>query len=349
MGLGSVAEPDDGNLQQADALALSPAEHRQLLSEIADDVRAARSSGDLPAGLERELDETFARHAPVGALDDELDQLLRRVEASAHVNAHVPTGSNVPGGAHVKLLILRAIAWCLAWLAGQTSTFAGLTTRVLHILDDRVTAIESSVGLPDPATVSRLAGAGPIAAADALAALGPLLEGGPRGRVLVARGGDGGLCRALVDAGHDAYLVEPDADAAFEAASLGLDARPGTAAAHLRRLPPASLTAVVLVGDIDLLPVASRLQLARLAAASVQPGGVVAVLSADPVAWGTGATAVAADLAATPPWKPATWAAVLADTGLLALPPVVLPDGHLAAARSAGPAVAPSIGRLASP
>lgn len=320
----------------AEALALTPAEHRTLLAEIADEVRAKRASGDLPADLEHELDEAFARHAPPGALEDELNEVLRHVEARAHVNTHVPTGSNVPGGAFVKLLILRAIGWCLAWLAGQTSAFAGLTARVLHILDDRVTDLESTVGLPDPAVVSRLAGPGPVSAVDAAAALGTALEGCPPGRVLVARGGDGHLCRDLISAGYDAYLVEPDAEAAFEAASLGLDARPGTALAHLRRLPPASLAAAVLVGDVDVLPVASRLQLARLATPALVPGGILAVVGADPVAWGSGPTEVAADLAAAPPWRPATWAAVLADAGLLARPPVILAGGFLVAGRSPG-------------
>ena len=331
-----MAEAEDGEAGTAAELALTPAEHRALLAEIAEDVRAKRAAGDLPVGLERELDEAFARHAPAGALDDELDQVLRRVESSAHVSSHVPTGSNVPGGAQVKLLILRAIGWCLAWLAGQTSTFAGLTARVLRILDERVTALETSVGLPDPGTVSRLAGPGPVEVDDAMGALATLLGGGPPGRVLVARGGDGALCRALIAAGHDAYLVEPDPDAAFEAASLGIDARPGTAAAHLRRLPPSSLAAAVLIGDVDVLPVAARLELVRLAALALKPGGAVAVLGADPATWGTGATAVAADLAAAPPWQSLTWAAVLADAGLLALPPVTLPGGHLVAGRSSG-------------
>jgi hypothetical protein len=337
-GVASVADADEGATGTAEGLALSPAEHRALLAEIAEEVRARRVSGDVPAELERELDEAFARHAPVGALDDGLPELLRQVEANAHVNTQVPTASNVPGGAQVKLLILRAIGWCLAWIAGQTTAFAGLTNRVLHVLAERITALEGSVGLPDPGTISRLAGAGPVAAGDAVAALAPLLASCPAGRVLVARGGDGALCRALIDAGHDAYLVEPDADAAFEAASVGLDARPGTAAAHLERLPSQSLAAVVLVGDVDVLPVANRLQLAGLAAAALIPGGLVAVLSADLVSWGSGATAVAADLAAAPPWRPATWAAVLADTGLLALPPTALPAGHLVMARASIPA-----------
>jgi hypothetical protein len=190
--------------------------------------------------------------------------------------------------------------------------------------------------VPDPSTVSRLAGPGPVTATAASAALGPVLESCPPGRVLVVRGGDGALCRALIDGGHDAYLVEPDADTAFEAASSGLDARPGTAGAHLRRLPPASLTAAVLVGDVDVLPVASRLELARLAVQALRPGGVIAVVGADPVTWGLGATAVAADLAATPPWKAATWAAVLADAGLLALPPVTLDGGHVVVGRLPG-------------
>lgn len=331
-----MAEPENGTTGSAEVLALTPAEHRALLTEIADEVRAKRASGELPVGLERELDEVFARHAPAGALDDDFDQLIRRVESSAHINTQVPTASNVPGGATAKRLILRGIHSCLTWLAGQTGTFAGLTTRVMHLLDDRLTALESSVGLPDPSTVSRLAGPGPVDEAAAADALGLVLESCPSGRVLVARGGDGGLCRALIAAGYDAYLVEPDPDAAFDASSLGLDARPGTAAAHLRRLPPASLAAAVLVGDVDVLPVASRLQLARLASPALRPGGLVAVLGADPVSWGSGATSLAADLAAAPPWRAATWGAVLADTGLLALPPVTLPGGHLVVGRAPG-------------
>ena len=337
IGCRPVPDVDGGATVSADVGALTPAEHRALLAEIADEVRSKRASGELPMSLERELDEAFARYAPAGALDDELDRLLRRVEASAHVNTQVPTGSNVPGGAIVKRVILRAIAWCLAWLAGQVSTFAGLTARVLHILDDRLTDLESSVGLPDPGVVSRLSGPGSVAVPDAVAALGSVLEGSPAGRVLVGRGGDGALCQALVAAGHDAYLVEPDPDAALEASSLGLDARPGAVAAHLRRLPPASLAAVVLVGDVDVLPVVGRLELARLAVPTLRPGGAVAVLAADPDTWGSGATAVAADLAAAPPWRAATWAAVLADAGLLSLPPVTLSDGHLVVGRAPGP------------
>lgn len=331
-----MAEADDGGTGTAEELALSPAEHRALLAEIAEDVRAKRASGELPVGLEKELDEAFAGHSPAGVLDDQFEELLRHVEASAHVTSHVPTGSNVPGGAQVKLLILRAIGWCLAWLAGQTSRFAGLAARALRILDERVTALETSVGLPDPGIVSRLAGPGPVTVDDAAGALATALDGIPSGRVLVARGGDGTLCRALIAAGHDAYLVEPDADAAFEAASLGIDARPGTAAAHLRRLPPASLAAAVLVGDVDVLPVASRLELGRLAAAALKPGGTVVVIGADPSAWGSGVTTVAADLAAAPPWQPLTWAAVLSDAGLLARPPVTLPGGHLVAGHLPG-------------
>jgi hypothetical protein len=294
---------------------LTAQEHRALLAEIAAEVKARRASGALPASVERELAAVFAANAPVGTSDDDPAQLLRRAEAAAHINPAAPTDSRLPGGAHAKLLLRRSIGWCLGWIAGQSTTFNAIATRLLRVIELRLQRIEDAVGAPDPASVDRVAGR----AEDRLVAAHPVATAAvqhlPEGRVLVARGGGGRLCEALVEQGVDAYLVEPDADASFDASATGLDARPGRASEHLHALPPASLAGAILVGDPDEATPTAKVALASAAHRALRPGGVLVVLGTDPATWGKGATAAAADLSLGRPWKATTWAAVLTEIG----------------------------------
>jgi SAM-dependent methyltransferase len=146
--------------------------------------------------------------------------------------------------------------------------------------------------------------------------------------VLVARGGGGRICEALVDQGLDAYLVEPDPDASFDASAAGLDARPGHPGDHLRALPHDTLAAIVLVGDPDDATPTAKVALASAAFRALRPGGVLVVLSTDPASWGQGATAIAADLALGRPWRATTWTAVLSEIGF-AVAPTKAPKGTI--------------------
>jgi len=318
--------PDIVDTAGAAGAPLTAIEHRTLLAEIAAEVKARRASGALPASVERELAAVFAANAPVGTSDDDPKQLLRRAEASAYIDPAAPTASRIPGGPHAKLLLRRSIGWCLGWLAGQSTAFNGIATRLLRLFDERLARIEAAVGAPDPSIVHRIAGR----AEDRLAAAHHVVVAAvshlPEGRVLVARGGGGRLCEAIVDSGIDAYLVEPDAEASFDASATGLDARPGLPGEHLLALPRGTLAGVVLVGDPDEANPAAKVALAAAAHRSLNPGGVVVVLGTDPATWGTGPTAAAADLAPGRPWKAATWAAVLDEIGFT-LEPVDAPDG----------------------
>ena len=64
------------------------------MAEIDAEVRRRRASGDLPAGLERELDELFLEFSPVGLHGRaRLRETLALVDGSAYVDMAVPTES----------------------------------------------------------------------------------------------------------------------------------------------------------------------------------------------------------------------------------------------------------------
>src|SRR5580692_5287603 len=62
----------------------------QVMSEIEDEVRLRRASGDLPPKLERELDELFLAHSPVAGRGGDLTDALRMVDAATFVDPVVP-------------------------------------------------------------------------------------------------------------------------------------------------------------------------------------------------------------------------------------------------------------------
>lgn len=310
--------PDIVETERAAAGPLTAQEHRALLSEIAAEVKARRASGALPASLERELAGAFAANAPVGTFDDDPAHLLQRAETTAHVNPAAPTESRLPGGSHAKLLLRRSIGWCLSWLAMQSTAFNAIATRMLRVLDLRLQRLEASVGAPDSAVVDPVAGRAEDRLEAAHPAVVKAIDDLPEGRVLVARGGGGRICELLIDQGHDAYLVEPDPDASFDASARGLDARPGRSAEHLHALPKATLAAIVLVGEPDEATPTAKIGLASAAFRALRPGGALVVLATDPASWGKTTTAAAADLSLGRPWKAATWTAVLGEIGFTA-------------------------------
>jgi SAM-dependent methyltransferase len=139
--------------------------------------------------------------------------------------------------------------------------------------------------------------------------------GTPAGRVLHAEAGDGELVRRLVDAGFDAYGVEPSEEAALAASDLVPDIRAVDAIDHLRTLPPDSLSGLILSGFIERLDLGSLVGLAEQAASRLAPGGRLVVVSAHPRAWWHYGPPLAVDLAPGRPWYPETWEALLRGAG----------------------------------
>ena len=288
-------------------------DHRALLAEIDQEVARRRSSGELPADFERELDLVFARFAPVHAIGDDFDQVLERAESSTFVDVLAPTESSLPVVPQVKRVVRKAIAWELRYVAQQVSAFATASVRAIRLLAARVDALESAAGGGSAVGAARdTVGGGPQADREHWA---PVVAGalqGVAGRVLHADADDGWLVAHLVAAGIDAYGVDPIG----RAAPAGVELREDRALDHLRALPEGALAAVVLSGCVDRLPVGQQRALATAARTAVVDGGVVIVIGTDPrwLVFGT-TDPVASDLSPGRPLHAATWAHLLGVSG----------------------------------
>src|SRR5215468_981916 len=132
---------------------------RKLVAEIEDEVRRKRASGELPADFERELDNVFARYAPVGALDLDFDQVLEKIEESTVIDTAAPLESSRPVVPQLKLVVRKAIGWNIRYIASQVSSMVQALTRALRLLGERVDALEAqSPAAPPEARTVRVAG-----------------------------------------------------------------------------------------------------------------------------------------------------------------------------------------------
>lgn len=276
-------------------------------------MRRRRESGDLPADFERELDLAFARFAPVHAIGDDFAQVLERAEQSTFVDVLAPTHSVQPLVGQVKRVIRKAIVWEVRFVAQQVSTFSAAIARAVRLLGQRVDALERVS--PSPARLrAATATAGRSLDVDRWAPVVSAALDGVSGRVLHAESGDGALVARLVEAGLDAYGVDP----VEQTSAPGLELRTDEALTHMEALADGDLGAVVLSGCVDRLPLGALIDLAGLAAAKVAAGGTVVVVSADPRAWQLGSSPVDADLAPGRPLRSETWCHLLAARGLTA-------------------------------
>lgn len=283
-------------------------DHAELLAEIDAEVRRRRESGDLPPDFERELDLVFARFAPVHAVGDDFAQVLERTEQSTHVDVLAPVASRTPGVGFAKRVIRKAIIWEMRHVAQQVSTFAFGVTRAVRLLGQRVDHLEQSA----PGAGGRLlamarAASPPVDVGRWGSVVLDAVKGAP-GRVLHTECGDGALVAHLVEAGVDAYGVDP----VEQAVPPGLEVRVDEGFDHLRALGDGSLGAVVLSRCVDLLPLGVLADMARTVRAKVAPGGVAVVLSSRPDSW----NGVAADLAPGRPLTPRTWGQLFEAGGL---------------------------------
>ena len=289
----------------------------RIIGEIDEEVRRRRAEGGLDPEWERELDELFDAGAPPGVVAD-FPRLLDEAQRAAHIDATPPAQSRRVGGEAVKRALGRTMSWYVGNVTRQVTTFGTDLVEALRVLGERVTRLEQAV-MPDvPAERASLL--------DPHLDLGPLTESITNalrpvsGRVVHGEAGDGSVVRALLDAGVDAYGVEPRAVLAELASVHNLDVREESVAGHLAALPPNSLGGLVLSGCVDTLSNGPRERLVASARRAVAPDGVLVVITSDPQQWGDGALCVVADLAPGRPWHIAAWSLVLANFGFEAHP-----------------------------
>jgi hypothetical protein len=297
----------------------SEEEHRvylaRVMAEIDEEVRRRRASGDLPARLERELDELFLAHSPVAGRGGALEDALEMVDASAFIDPAVPVASKRAGGAVVKKSLRTLNLWYIGFVTHQVSQFAAATSRALHLVEERLVEIarELDAQRVPPAPVVDLPSedAGPRWwLSDALGALSAV-----PGRVLHAAAGDGSFVRSLCAQGVDAYGIDPRPGRIGAGEREGLDLREEDVAVHLRAVAPAELGGVVLTGVVDAMVHGERRQLLELVADRLAPEGVLVIVSWAPSAWAGDAAPPEADLAPGRPLRPATWAHLLGPMG----------------------------------
>lgn len=286
-----------------------------LLAEIYEEIERRRSTGELPAELERELDRAFAELAPPGAVGDDGALAIERVQRTSFIQPRVPLEHLRPPVSQVKRVLFKLMAWYVHFVTDQVTAFGGAVTQALRSQDQRLTALEEGgAQLPERlrAELDRLPER-PVPDSLVEAVVDALT--GVRGRVLVAEAGDGFLLRALHAAGIDAYGAEPRRSRLPQALRDGLEIRPTTALEHLRVLADARLGAVVLAASATerSAPVVQA-ELAAQAARAVGRQGQVLVLSQTPRAWADAGPV--ADLAPGRPLRPATWAHLLQSVGL---------------------------------
>jgi SAM-dependent methyltransferase len=288
-----------------------------VMAEIDDEVRRRRSSGDLPPNLERDLDQLFLEFSPVGSQGHaRLRETLTLVDSSAFIDIAVPVESQKQAGTYVKRLIRKTISWYMGFIVTQITKFGWAVSRMFHLVVDHVEELEREVATLRPPELPD--GAVPVAddasrwwAADAVDALR-----GTDGRVVHADCGSGSLVALLVEAGVDAYGVDPDDLALEPAIDAGLDVRAEPVLGHLEVVEDGALGGIVLSGSVQWLHPADRQRVVELAGARLADGGVLVVHSSTPEAWLRTAPPLVADLAPGRPVHADTWSHLLAAHGL---------------------------------
>ena len=266
--------------------------------EIDDEVRRRRVSGDLPIDVERDLDQQFLRHSPLGGRGAALRDMLRLVDASVFIDPVVPVDSRRPGGATVKRGLRSLSLWYLRYVTHQVSEFATAVSRALHVLDAQVTDLRRKVDAIPVATSVTVEV--PWAHHPGAWWVQTVTDGLDRrhGRVLHAACGDGWLVAALADRGVDAYGVDPR----HRARPLELDAldlRVEDLAEHLGAVASGSLHAVVLSGVVEGSGQGERVKLLEEAVRCLVPSGVLFVHSLSPASWASADAPLEADMVAS--------------------------------------------------
>lgn len=287
----------------------------QVMAEIDEEVHRRRASGDLPARVERELDELFLEHSPVAGRGGSMGEALRMVDAAAFIDPVVPVGSNKSGGAFVKRGIRSLNLWYVGYVTHQVSQFATAASRALHLLDDRLVELRRQLD------AQRVPPAGIVEPPWAVGAdvwwVPPAVDAlrAAPGRVLHAACGDGWLVRSLTGKGVDAYGVDPRPGRVDRAETDDTDLREESLLEHLGAVEPAALGGLVLSGVVDGMTHGERGQLLAAVCDRLAPDGVLAVHSLSPTAWASEAAPPEADLCPGRPLRPATWSHLLGELG----------------------------------
>ncbi len=138
------------------------------------------------------------------------------------------------------------------------------------------------------------------------------------GRMLHAACGDGWLVRRIVDAGVDAYGVDPRTPIVDIAELDALDLRSETVPDHLRAVAAAGLGGIVLSGTVEGMAGGERSELLRAVGTRLAPEGTLVIHSVGRPTWEAADAPYEADLAPGRPLRAASWCHLLEEHGYTA-------------------------------
>ena len=278
---------------------------RRVMAEIDEEARSHR--GEIPAQLERELDEMFLEHAPVAVRGGDLRDALGMVDQAAFIDPVVPVTSERPAGRAIKKGLRSLSLWYMGWVTHQVSALGLAVSRALHSVESQLADLQDRV---PPATSAHVVEVGSQRswwtphAVDALR--------GTPGRVLHTACGDGWLVGLLAAEGVDAYGVDPRPGVVDDAELRGPDLRREEPLGHLRAVGHSSLGGAVVSGIVDAMDPARRDQFLGALLDGLGPRTTLVVHSLSPEGWLAEDAPVEADLAPGRPLRARTWAHLLA-------------------------------------
>jgi hypothetical protein len=244
-----------------------------------------------------------------------LEEALRKVDAATFIDPVVPVESERVAGAFVKRGMRSVLLWYVGWVTHQMNQATSAVGRALHIVDGRLKELERVLQeqrATGPAVVEFPGQHGP-GAWWAEAAAGAVAKA--PGRVLHAACGDGWLVRRILEAGGDAYGVDPRSHL-VDGADLGaLDLRGEEVVTHLRAVAPAGLGGLVLSGLVEGMDGGARARLLALTGSCLAPGGTLVMHSATRESWDSAEAPYEADLCPGRPLRPETWCRLLDQSG----------------------------------
>ncbi len=127
---------------------------------------------------------------------------------------------------------------------------------------------------------------------------------GVQGPIVDVGCGNGEMLEALRDAGLKAYGIEPDQVSVDVCLAAGLDGRFGDGVAHLAACEPNSLGGVAVIQVIEHLSVQQRVDTITHAFGALEPGGVLAIETVNPLTLFTFVNALYLDPTHTQPIHP---------------------------------------------
>lgn len=138
---------------------------------------------------------------------------------------------------------------------------------------------------------------------------------GVHGPIVDVGCGNGEMLEALRDAGLKAYGIEPDQVSVDVCLSAGFDGRFGDGVAHLGACEPNSLGGVALIQVIEHLSLQQRVDTITHAFGALEPGGVLAIETVNPLTLFTFVNALYLDPTHTQPIHPLYLRFVLEHAG----------------------------------